>query len=353
VVNEEAAAALFGRDTVGRPVLDPAGFPVVVIGVVAQRRRTRPTIYRYHADHSGPASERSVLETFRAPIVSKLDRADLDANVVSPSYFTAMGLSLAAGEIFPDESTARGCRVAVVNQEAADDFFQGNAVGAAVIDDAGRRTAIIGVVHAALLGTFQRHVEPAIYFPMVRDYLPRMTLILGSQKANDVLLAEVRRKIEPVPGHGPVPLVVKTLEAHLGQTALAPLRIASVILGASAATALFLSVLGLYGALNDAARKRGRELAVRIALGARRRDVIGQVLREGGRLAAAGTLAGLLGSLLLSRLVTQITPGNGSPTVWVWLAGPVVLAGAVAIASVLPARRASMVDPLRILREEN
>ena len=118
-------------------------------------------------------------------------------------------------------------------------------------------------------------------------------------------------------------------------------------------TALFLSVLGLYGALNDAARKRGRELAVRIALGARRRDVIGQVLQEGGRLAGAGTLAGLLGSLLLSRLATQITPGNGSPTVWVWLAGPVMLAGAVAIASVLPARRASMVDPLSILREEN
>jgi ABC-type antimicrobial peptide transport system permease subunit len=152
-----------------------------------------------------------------------------------------------------------------------------------------------------------------------------------------------------VPGRGPAPVVVKTLETHLGQTALAPLRIATAISGACATTALFLSVLGLYGTLNDAARARRRDLAIRIALGARRRHVIGQVLREGGRLAGAGTLAGMLGALLLTQLLPRITPNAGSPKSWVWMAGPVVLAGVVAVASVLPARRALMVDPLRIL----
>ena len=111
-----------------------------------------------------------------------------------------------------------------------------------------------------------------------------------------------------------------------------------------------LGIAGLCGTLNDAARQRGRELAVRIALGAQRRHVIRQVLREGGRLAGAGALAGMLGSLLLSRLLSRIAPAYGSPAVWIWLTGPLVLATVVAIASVLPARRGSMVNPLTIMR---
>ena len=84
-----------------------------------------------------------------------------------------------------------------------------------------------------------------------------------------------------------------------------------------------------------------------------RRHVIFQVLTEGGRLASAGALAGTLGSLLLSRMLGRIAPGNRSPALWVWLAAPVALAVAVAIASILPARRALIVNPLEILRDEN
>jgi ABC-type antimicrobial peptide transport system permease subunit len=114
-----------------------------------------------------------------------------------------------------------------------------------------------------------------------------------------------------------------------------------------------LSVLGLLGALSDAARQRRRELAVRVALGAQRWRVVGQVLVEGGRLACAGAVAGMFGSLVLSRLLARITPVGSSPALWVWLAAPLVLAGAVAIASVLPARRALIVNPLMIMRDDN
>ena len=81
--------------------------------------------------------------------------------------------------------------------------------------------------------------------------------------------------------------------------------------------------------------------------------MIGHVLGEGGRLACAGALAGTLGSLLLSRVLSRITPSNGSPALWVWLAAPLVLAGAVAIASILPARRALIVNPLTIMGDDN
>jgi macrolide transport system ATP-binding/permease protein len=180
-----------------------------------------------------------------------------------------------------------------------------------------------------------------------------MTLIIGAREMNHPTLADLRSRIESVPGHGRAPLIVETLYTHRAQTALAPLRIATVIIGASATTAFLLSVLGLLGALNDAARERRRELAVRIALGAPRWRVVCQVLREGGRLACAGTLAGMLGSLLLSRLLVRITPGGGLPALWVWLAAPLVLAVAVVIASVLPARRAAIVNPLTIMRDDN
>ena len=359
IVNEEAADILFGDDTAGRSIRDTAGMPVAIIGVVSGRKsrgatgRDRPTIYYDYTNQSGPPFDRIPLAGFSAPVASARERAEFDTNVVSPGYFAAMGFALVAGQTFPDNQSGRGCRVAVVNQEAADLYFGGHAVGAGIIDDMGQRTGIIGVVHSSQLGVFERRAEPTVYFPMVQDCLYAMKVIIGAPVASGPMLAEVRHTLELVPGAGPAPRAVQTLEAYLSQTGLAPLRIATAIVGACAATALFLSVLGLYGTLNDAARARRRDLAIRITLGAPRRDVICQVLREGGQLAAAGTLVGVLVSLLLSQLLTRIASHIASPKSWVWIAGPILLGCAVAVAGILPARRALMVDPLRILRSDN
>jgi ABC-type lipoprotein release transport system permease subunit len=359
IVNEEAAHELFDGDAAGRFVEDRAAGRVEILGVVAMRRMegatepSRPTIF-YYADEADMASERAGPKRFGVPTVSKLATAVLDTNVVSPNYFDAMGWPLIAGQAFRVDAPSAGCRPAVVNEAAAELYFGGNAVGSAVIDDAGRRAEIIGVVHSPPLGTFQPGMRPAIYFPkawMAWDHLPRMTLILGVREANDAVLAAVRDKAEAVTGRAPV--VVKTLDSFLTQTALAPLHVATVILAVSGATALLLGVLGLYGTLTDSIRQRGRELAVRIALGAQRRHVILLVLGEGGRLAGVGAVAGVLAAVPTSRFLAQIAPMDGSWTLWVWLAGPLVLAGTVAIASVFPARRALTVDPLAITRDDN
>jgi ABC-type antimicrobial peptide transport system permease subunit len=271
---------------------------------------------------------------------------------VSPGYFEATGAKVIAGQGFAGHALTH-CRIGVINQEAADRYFSGRAVGTAVIDVQGIRTAIVGVVEPALLGTFQRRSEPAIYFPMSQDALPRMTMMVRTRDGRSPTVAEVDRVIERVPGVGPAPPVIKTLETHLAQTSLAPLRIATMIFGASATLALLLSILGLFGALSDAARERRRELAIRIALGAQRWRVICQVLGEGGKLGFAGVIAGTLASLLLWRPMMGIIPGTGSPALWVWFAAPLVLAGVVVIASFLPARGALIVNPLMIVRDEN
>jgi predicted permease len=355
IVNEEAADEL-GGDAVGRTIEDPEGQRVEIIGVVATRKvekstaRHRPTVF-YYADQTGTPLGQVGPGHFRVPETPKPVSAVLAANVVSPSYFAAMGVLPLAGRVLPEDPEPRGCRVAVINQEAAELYFGGNAVGGAVIDSDGRRTEIIGVVHSALIRTSQRRVEPTIYYPMAEEFLPQMTLILGARDGNDAVLASVRHQLDIVPGGTPGGVAVTTLDAHLSRTALAPERIASTLVGASAATALALGVLGLYGVMTDAVRQRRREIAVRVALGAQGWRVVRQLLVEGARLAGAGTVAGMLGSLLLTRWLARIIPNGGSLTVWVWLAGPLVLVGAVAIASVLPARRALMVDPLTIMRD--
>lgn len=356
VVNEAAADALFAGRPVGRSIDASTGHPVEIVGVIAERSERkrserRPALY-YYFNQKGVPFEDASPARFQVPEGPPLASVVLDSNIVSPAYFEAMIFSRTAGRTFSGAAAPWPCRVAVVNEEAAELYFGTQAVGSAVLDSAGRRTEIIGVVQEAPLRTFQRRVEPAIYFPMADDFIPRMTLILGARDANDALMGQVRRRLEMVPGGAALP-VVRTLDAHLRLTALAPLRIATVLIGALAVIALALGVIGVHGALADAARQQRREIGVRIALGAQAWRVIRQVMGQGGRLAAAGALAGMAGSFLVLHLLARIVPSGGVPPAWAWVVGPLVLIGAVAAASVWPAWRASRVDPLTIAREGN
>jgi predicted permease len=353
VVNEQAADQVFGNDAVGRSISEPSGDRVEIVGVVGTKRRPdapapRPMIY-YYADQISIAAERVGQAQFRVPDRSPAARAMLAAVTVSASYFDAMGLTPVDGRIFDDRPQPPGCRVAVVDQQAAELYFDGHATGGAVIDAAGHRTEIIGVVRSPLLHAAQRQGPPSIYLPYWQDFQPRMTLILGARAADETLLTTVRRSLSGVPG-GAV-LRVTTLEEHLGRTALAPERIATTLVAASAALALGLGVLGMYGAMAESNRQRRREIALRIALGAQSWRVIRQVLVEGLQLAGIGAAAGAIASLAVARWLTRITPSVGVPSVSVWIAAPLALVAAVVVASVLPARRALATSPLTIMRE--
>jgi ABC-type antimicrobial peptide transport system permease subunit len=105
--------------------------------------------------------------------------------------------------------------------------------------------------------------------------------------------------------------------------------------------------------MTDSVRRRRREIGVRIALGAPAWHVIRQVVSEGARLAAAGTVVGMLASVMVARWLAHITPHHEPVALWVWVAAPLVLIAAVVVASALPARRALMVDPITITRADN
>jgi ABC-type antimicrobial peptide transport system permease subunit len=354
VVINEAARDLLGHDVVGERILDFAGRDAEILGVVAATEvgRTlgvRPTVY-YYPDQALVSPDRIGLTRFRVPGDMTRKRGVLETYVLSPMYFDVMGLTVTLGTPF-SPTPLPGCRLGLVNEEANSEYFGGHAIGGAIIDGSGHRTNIIGVVHSPPLRASQRQAEPAIYLPMTQDFLPRMTLIIRSRDASAATIASLRSRLDGIPG-GKSPAIVTTLEAHLSRIALAPERIATVLIGASAAIALLLGGVGLYGAMADAVRQRRREFGVRLALGSPGWRLVNEVLGEGARLAAAGTMAGLLLSWLVARWLSEISPSADPPPVWIWAAAPVALLVAVLIASVLPARLALATDPLTVMRDE-
>jgi ABC-type antimicrobial peptide transport system permease subunit len=354
VVVNDTARDLLGHDVVGEQILDFGGRHAEIIGVVktsdaGKEQGVPPTVY-YYPNQALVAPDQIGPTGFRVPTDVTLPREVLETYVLSATYFDLMGLTITSGTAFTHTS-AQGCRVGLVNEEASDRYFGGDAIGGAVIDDSGHRTTIIGVVHSPVLRASQRQAEPAIYFPMTQDFLPRMTLIIGSGDASAATLASLRSRLDGIPG-GRSPVVVTTLEAHMSRVALAPERIAMVLIGASAAIGVLLGGLGLYGAMADAARQRRREFGVRLALGSPGWRLVREVLGEGARLAAAGTIVGLLLSRLVARWLSQISPAADPPPIWIWAAAPVALLVAVLIASVLPARLALATDPLTVMRDQ-
>ena len=355
IVDETAAAKLFGLQTAGVVIRDPAGLPIEIIGVVKRKsndaiQQSDPTIYYGYTDHSNAPSPIRHAQ-FRIPVAPLIAGMDLNVNVVSANYFDALGLPLIAGQKFSARPIPGLGRVGVINQEAANLFFNGKPLGAAVIDDRGIRTEIIGVVKSQVFGTFEQHAEPTIYFPMWQDCPPRMTLILKDAKWNSGILADLRRNIENVPGRSSAPVGINTLDRRLAQSGLAALRIATLIGSTSAATALILSILGLLSAQGDAEQQRQHEHALRIALGAQRWRIVFMVMTNAARLAFVGTVIGTFLSFALLRLLIADISVIASPPLQVWLIAPLLPAAMVTLASMIPARRASLISPLAIMRD--
>ena len=357
VVNEEAAAELFGQDTVGRVIQDPVAAPVEIIGVVRKKatvasKSGRPTIYYNYAGRSNPPP-RTENATFRAPVASPMLHVPLEVNIVSSNYSNALDLSLIAGRMFPQAQTPDQDRVGVINQEAADLYFGEKPLGTDIIDERGVRTEIIGVIRSRGLGAFQRPAEPTVYFPMWQDSAPRMKLIINAPNWNGRLLAELQRRVEAAPGRGLAPPAVGTLNAQLTQSALAPLRIVQLIARALACAATILAILGLFSSQSYAEYERRPELGLRIALGAPRRNIFLKVIVAGLRLTFVGSLVGMSIAFGLLRSLKGDTAVIGLRPLWVWLAGPLVSAGVVLLTSSIPAYRSSRLDPMTVMHGEH
>lgn len=269
-------------------------------------------------------------------------------------YLTTLGVRLLEGRVFDRNDRAGAVPVVVVNESFARRYWPGeSAIGYRIsVDhpDVVWRT-IVGVVADVQERGYVLDPKPAIYAPVAQQSLWHASeLIVRTGGDPLTLLPAVRRIVSNVDPEQPV-AAVRTMEDILDLT-VADRRQQMALLGTFSGLALLLASLGIYGVLSYLVTQRSREIGLRIALGASRPTVIRMVMRRGMLLTATGLAIGLGTSWALTRLMKKLLYGVAA-TDSATLTGVSVLVAAVALlACWVPARRASRVDPILVLREE-
>jgi predicted permease len=288
-------------------------------------------------------------------------------NWVSKEYFPVLQIPLLQGRLWNEAETHRAARVAVINETMARRFFSaGDALGhqlrmpnmkaeprmALSIPGSNDWFEIIGVVSDALNDGLEKPVGPGIYIPYT-VFMPGFTQILVRTEVQPLsILNDIRRQIQLVDADQQVEGNVRNLEEWITtQPDWAQQHLVAMLFGAFAALALSLAALGLYSVVSYTVAQRTNEFGIRMALGAQRGDVLRMVFRSTSISVGGGILAGILLSLAMKRVIVQWAQGS-SISLAVLLGVTVLLAVVGAMACVLPARRASSIDPMQALRYE-
>ena len=275
--------------------------------------------------------------------------------LIGGDYFRALGVPLLRGRAFTEADVATAPEVIIINQAMARTMFPGE-------DPIGRRiqlgdpdpespwVTIVGVAGDVKYTGLDKPPEPAIYTPYEQNlWWPTMYLVVRSSVDPAGLERAVRAQVaslDPL-----LPLGVRTMDDLLGRSVAEP-RFRTMLLGIFAATALLLAAVGIYGVLSYTVGQRTQEIGIRMALGARGRDVLALVLGQGMALAGAGVAIGLVAALALSRLLAGLLFGVGPTDLPTFAAVSLVMVAAALLACYLPARRATRVDPMVALRAE-
>jgi len=276
-------------------------------------------------------------------------------NVVDGDYFAAMGIPLREGRLFTDRDDARAPNVAVVNEAFAKALWPGQpAVGKQfhVGSDTGRIVEIVGVVRGMQDLFPGESPKPYIFRPLGQSYLSEMTLLVHTARNPLALAPQVRATVTAVDRRLPV-YDVRTMNEHLlnGQ-ALIFTRLGSAFSSVFGILALILAVVGVYGVVSYSVAQRTREIGVRMALGARLSGILRLVVGQGVKLVWIGLGVGLVLSLATSGVLSSILYGVGPKDPLVIVGVILVLTLGATVASLVPAHRATRIDPIRAIRED-
>ena len=271
---------------------------------------------------------------------------------ISPEYFHAAGTRLLTGRDFSwDDDEKNAPLVAVVNREFAGKVFASvtDAVGRYYKMQDGTRVQVAGVVEDGKYLSLTENQEPAIFLPFARSPSSQSYLVLRSSRDPQQLAAAMRSKLRELDEGLPVDIATWNT---LLDVVLFPARVATMALGVLGMMGAILSITGTFGMAACSVSKRLRELGIRVALGAQRREVLQAALGRALKLLAFGSAAGLLLGILASRVLAFVVY-SATPR------DPLVLAGVVLamvllglVATWIPARRALSVDPVILLRDE-
>ena len=276
-------------------------------------------------------------------------------NAVGPGHFKTLKIPQLGGRDFTFADVADAANVAIVNETLARQFWPGqSAIGQRLrpLDpNAPPRDTlvVVGVVRDSKYVTIGEEPRPFMYRPLAQEYVPHVTLIVRSAGAPPAdVIAALQRQVGALDG-GFAVFNVSSLDDAISISVL-PARVAGGLLGTLGLLALVLAALGVYGVLSFLVRARTREIGVRVALGATPRSVVALVVRQAMVWTLSGMAIGLALALAVSRLLGSLLYGISPTDPLTFGAVIVLLGGAAAAAAVVPALRASRLDPLVALR---
>jgi putative ABC transport system permease protein len=291
---------------------------------------------------------------------------DASLRVVSSSYLPTVHIPLQSGRNFTPQDTRGTTLVTIVNQTLARTLWPGQ-------DPIGKRFAcceagpngrldpvwheVVGVVSDVRAWGLDQQVRPEFYLPMAQmppsswDWIGRtMDVVVRAPNSHVTTIRELREAVARVAPGVPV-YQAATMQEKISST-LEQSHFDTFLLAVFAATALLMASIGVYGVLSYLVTQRTREIGIRMALGATRTQVVREVLGQGGRLIGAGLLVGLAGAFATTRVLKSLLFGVHPFDLATFSAVGLVLAAVAIVASYVPARRASLVDPMVALRHE-
>ncbi len=311
----------------------------------------------------------SVFVTGDQPVPERSQIPSAAFNPISPEYITTMKIPLLKGRLFNETDTEKSQPVVLINETMARRFWPNeNPIGKRVKQGWPEWTTeqspwreVVGVVGDVKLDGVIERTPLHVYLPLLQNGSGSLFLTVRTQVEPQSLTAQVQDAVHTVDSQMLL-YDVRTMEDRM-QRSVVSQRAAMILLSAFAIVAMLLAVVGIYGVISWGVVQRTREMGVRMALGALRRDVMWLVLRRCSLLIVVGVSLGLLGALVLTRVLgaslSEVGPGK-TPLLFgvsaldpiTFIVAPILLAVVAILACCLPARRATKIDPLVALRYE-
>lgn len=285
-----------------------------------------------------------------------------DVRYVTPGYFTALTIPLVTGRIFSDDDRKGSQTVAVVDENLAREYWpREDPIGKHIRrGDHSPWATIVGVVRHIRFNQLageesssegsQVSSKGVYYFPAFQYEMSSGFLIAKSRNNPDSVASAIRQAVHDSDPSQPVSNI-KSMDVRVAES-LATQRFATNLVAVFAALAIVLAAVGLYGLISYSVARRTNEIGLRLALGASRSKVIGMILRQGAKLALAGSIAGIVVGLILMRAMRSVLYDVSSADPLSFVGAVILLMLVALVACYIPARRATKVDPMDALRHE-
>jgi putative ABC transport system permease protein len=331
----------------------PEGDEIPFYQRLVERLAPLPGVTRVGATNILPLSGNYSCDGFQIDgrVFARGDEPCAESRSITPDYFAAMGIRLVRGRAFTRQDTETSPAVVIIDEKMAEMYWPGrDPVGARLIHQKVPRV-IVGIVGGVRHFGLDRGITPQMYTPHAQQpSYHTMNLVIRASTDPIALVPLIRRELAAIDRDVPIS-AVQTLDEVVAVSTTEP-RFRTLLVGAFAALAVLLAVVGVAGVISYAVSRRTQEIGVRVALGASRHHVIALLLAQGMRPAAIGVGLGLLGALALTRLLAGLLLGVSTVDVPVFAAAAVTLTLAALAATYLPARRATGIDPMIALRAD-